>query len=65
MNKPEWGNAKAALLFCGLIAKGLAMTEPLPFNGGIQIKAVAQILWVAFDGAFMWLLQPPKQEEKD
>lgn len=55
----QWGPAKAVLLFLGLICKGLAIAEPLPVPCGDLVKGVAGVVWVAFDGAFMWLLQPP------
>lgn len=57
----EWGWIKAMLLFLGLLCKGLAISDPLPFSWGIAGKAVAGIIWPAFDGAFFWLLKPPTQ----
>jgi hypothetical protein len=62
--KVEWAGWKAGLLFVGLILKGLALQEPLPFEWGVQAKAVAGITWPAFDGSFLWLLKPPTQKEK-
>jgi hypothetical protein len=65
----QWAWPKAVLLFLGLICKGLATSEPLPFWWGTATKAIAGILWPAIDGAFFWLLTPPKQssepEEED
>lgn len=63
MQQIQWAWAKAALLFIGLIFKGLAMsTEPLPFWWGVEAQCVAVIVWPAFDGAFLWLLQPPTEK---
>jgi hypothetical protein len=56
----DWGRAKAALLFFGLICKGMALGEALPFSWGPAAKAVAAVIWPAFDGLFAWLLTPPK-----
>jgi hypothetical protein len=50
---------KAILLFLGLITKGLAISDPLPFSWGIPAKAVSGIIWPAFDGSLLWLLTPP------
>lgn len=61
----EWGLAKAVLLFCGLLAKGLALGPALPFVWGETAKTVSKIVWPAFDGAFMWLLQPPTKRKGD
>lgn len=61
MEKIQWAWPKATLLFLGLICKGLASGEPLPFWWGVPAKAIAGILWPAIDGAFFWLLTPPKQ----
>jgi hypothetical protein len=63
--KIDWGWPKAVLLFFGLIAKGLSVNEPLPIPAGELIKTVSNVLWIAFDGAFLWLLQPPKQKVDD
>lgn len=60
----EWAKIKAVLLFFGLLVKGLAFAEPLPFEFGPAIKAGASILWVAIDGAFFWLLKPPSEREE-
>lgn len=61
----QWGRVKAVLLFLGLCAKGLAASDPLPFWFGVGAKAVAAIIWPAFDGAFMWLLTPPTPRGDD
>lgn len=60
--KVEWAWLKAVLLFFGLILKGLAVSEPLPFDWGTAVKAVSSILWAAFDGAFLYLLKPPTEQ---
>jgi hypothetical protein len=57
----QWAWIKALLLFLGLLCKGLAISDPLPFAWGVAAKAVAAIVWIAFDGAFMWLLTPPTE----
>lgn len=58
----QWAWVKAVLLFCGLLCKGLAISEPLPFGWGAAAQAVAGIIWPAFDGAFFWLLVPPTEK---
>lgn len=62
--KVEWGLLKGVLLFLGLLTKSLATLDPLPFPWGDQVKAISAVIWPAFDGAFMWLLKPPKQKEE-
>lgn len=59
----QHGTRKQWLLFAGLIFKGLAISDPLPVSGGEFLKSVANIIWMAFDGAFLYLLQPPKEEK--
>lgn len=61
----EWPLQKAGLLFVGLLLKGVATAEPLPFAWGATAKAVAGIVWPAFDGAFLWLLRPPTQQAEE
>jgi hypothetical protein len=56
--KIEWPLWKAFFLFFGLILKGIAVSDSFPYP---DIKLYAGILWIAFDGAFLWLLQPPKE----
>lgn len=64
MNRVEWPLQKASLLFLGLCAKGIAFApEPLPFYWGDQARAVCGILWLAFDGSFVYLLKPPSQKD--
>lgn len=65
MTRIQWAWQKAVLLFLGLLCKGLALAEPLPFSWGIAAKAIAGIVWMAFDGAFMWLLTPPAEPVKE
>ena len=60
----QWAWQKAALLFLGLIAKGIADRDPLPFGWGVGLKAICGVLWFAFEGAFLWLLTPPSQQPK-
>lgn len=62
--KVYWGKWKAVLLFLGLIAKGVALGDPLPFYWGKAAKAVSAVIWGAFDGAFLWLLTPPKPRQE-
>lgn len=58
----QWGRAKATLLFFGLVFKGLSM-KPLPIQNGELLQAIAQVVWPAFDGSFLWLLTPPTPKE--
>jgi hypothetical protein len=59
----EWGDQKRWLLFWGLVAKGIAFSDELPFQpGGMILKWVANIVWMAFDGAFLYLLKPPAEQ---
>jgi hypothetical protein len=61
--KPEWGWQKATLLFCGLVCKGIAFSTAPEIPS--WLKAWANVLWLAFDGSFVYLLQPPKQNQGD
>jgi hypothetical protein len=60
----DWAWPKAVLLFVGLLLKGLAMGDPLAIEYGPLIKQISSVVWMAFDGAFLWLLAPPKSNRQ-